>query len=204
VNLPSGGQQELPAGGHRRHELLLVAMARSVSTPELRGRLVRLRPITAADRRRIVEIRGTAEVAKRWRGDDLDAEFADDLADDELHQFAVETDGQVAGLIQFSEEQDPEYRHASIDIFIDPSMHRRGIATDAIGTLVDYLFDQRGHHRLVIDPAVDNMAAIACYRKLGFSPVGVMRAYERQADGSWADGLLMEMLHTDRARVRRR
>lgn len=170
-----------------------------VRLPELRGRHVRLRPVTHDDRRRIVEIRRTAEVARRWRGDDLDAEFIDDLADGELHQLAIETtDKQLAGLIQFSEEQEPEYRHASIDIFVDPTMHRQGIATDAIRTLADYLFDQRGHHRLVIDPAADNTPAIACYTKVGFKPVGVMRAYERQEDGSWADGLLMDMLRTDR------
>jgi aminoglycoside 6'-N-acetyltransferase len=50
----------------------------------------------------------------------------------------------------------------------------------------------------VIDPAADNEAAISCYTKVGFEPVGVMRAYERQADGRWADGLLMDMLRTDR------
>lgn len=165
----------------------------------LRGNDVRLRPISSDDRQRIVEIRRTDEVARRWRGDDLEAEFDDDLADEELHQFAVETvEGQVAGLIQFAEEDDPDYRHASIDLFIDPSMHRRGYANDAISTLVDYLFGQRGHHRLTIDPAVDNAPAIACYTKVGFKPVGVLRAYERQADGSWADGLLMDLLRTDR------
>ena len=41
---------------------------------------------------------------------------------------------------------------------------------------------------------VDNEAAIACYAGVGFRTVGVMRSYERQADGSWADGLLM--VHT--------
>jgi aminoglycoside 6'-N-acetyltransferase len=47
---------------------------------------------------------------------------------------------------------------------------------------------------LVIDPAADNTAAIACYRKVGFRSVGVMRKYELSADGTWHDGLLMELL----------
>ena len=167
--------------------------------PKLRGRHVGVRPVTEQDRTRIIEIRSTEEVSRRWRGGDLDAEFSEDLADDELHQFAIDTpDGQVVGMIQFSEEEDPDYRHASIDIFVDPPFHRRGFATDAIAALADWLFDRRGHHRLVIDPAADNEAAISCYTKVGFEPVGVMRAYERQADGRWADGLLMDMLRTDR------
>jgi aminoglycoside 6'-N-acetyltransferase len=35
-------------------------------------------------------------------------------------------DGRVAGLIQFSEELEPKYRHAGIDLFLDPALHRRG------------------------------------------------------------------------------
>lgn len=159
---------------------------------------MRLRPVTPADRTRLLTIRRTEEVARRWRGDDLDAEFTADLADDDLHQFAIETaDGTVAGMVQFGEEHDPDYRHASVDIFVDPAMHRRGIATDAILTIVEHLFGDRGHHRLVIDPAADNEAAIACYAKVGFRPVGVMRSYERNADGTWSDGLLMDLLRTD-------
>lgn len=170
-----------------------------MNLPQLRGRHVLIRPLSDGDRTRIIEIRGTAEVAQRWRGEDLDEEFSNDLADDELHQFAIETpDGQIVGMIQFSEEEDPDYRHASIDIFVDPAFHRRGFATGAIATLIDWLFDGRGHHRLVIDPAADSEAAISCYAKVGFKPVGVMRAYERTADGSWSDGLLMDMLHTNR------
>ena len=57
-----------------------------------------------------------------------------------------------------------------------------------------YLFRHRGHHRLTIDPAAANDRAIRCYAKVGFRPVGVMRAYERGLDGRFHDGLLMDML----------
>ena len=165
----------------------------------LGGRVVRLRPLAEGDRAAIVAIRATDEVRRRWRGDDLDAEFDHALDDPELQAFAIEDQhGAVVGMIQFAEVDDPEYRSASIDVFVAPDRHRRGYATDAIRTLVDVLFDRLGHHRLTIDPSADNIAAIECYRKLGFRPVGVMRQYEQQADGTWADGLLMDMLVTDR------
>jgi aminoglycoside 6'-N-acetyltransferase len=165
----------------------------------LQGERVRLRSTTADDRAALVAIRATEEVRRRWRGDDLEAELDDDLADDDVELLTIESaEGRVVGLIQFSEETDPEYRHASLDLFVDPAVHRQGIATDAIRTLADFLFDRRGHHRLTIDPAADNVAAIECYAKVGFEPVGVLRSYERQADGTWADGLLMDMLATDR------
>jgi aminoglycoside 6'-N-acetyltransferase len=49
----------------------------------------------------------------------------------------------------------------------------------------------------VIDPAADNVAAIRCYTKVGFKPVGVMRSYELGLDGAWHDGLLMDLLADD-------
>ncbi len=162
------------------------------------GERVRLRSTILEDGPALIAIRRTAVVRSRWRGDDLESEFVEDLHDEEVEQLTVEADEGIVGLIQFGEEDDPDYRHASIDIYIAPGMHRRGYGSDAIRTLVDHLFDQRGHHRLTIDPAADNSAAIGCYSAVGFRPVGVMRAYERRDDGSWADGLLMEMLATDR------
>jgi aminoglycoside 6'-N-acetyltransferase len=61
--------------------------------------------------------------------------------------------------------------------------------------VVRHLIDERGHHRITIDPSVGNSVAIRCYEKVGFRPVGVMRRYERHISSEeWRDGLLMELL----------
>lgn len=172
-------------------------MADQVENLELTGRSVTLKTTVEADREGLVAIRSIPEVQRRWRGEDLQVEFDDALDDDEAHRLTIRADASIVGLIQFAEEDDAEYRHASIDVYLDPAVHRRGIATDAIHTVVSYLFDQLGHHRLTVDPAADNVAAIECYASVGFQPVGVMREYEQQADGTWADGLLMELLARD-------
>jgi aminoglycoside 6'-N-acetyltransferase len=57
-----------------------------------------------------------------------------------------------------------------------------------------YAIELNGHHRLTIDPAADNPAAIRAYTKVGFRPVGVQRRAERGADGTWHDSLLMDLL----------
>ena len=164
----------------------------------IEGDAVRLRPATDADLDRLVAIRSTPEVYRRWGGKDLVAELSKSLADDELHLLAVEdTDRRVVGAIQWEEETEPDYRHASIDVFLDPAVHGRGLGTDAVRALAGHLFEQRGHHRITIDPAADNTAAIRCYEKVGFRPVGVMRSYERSPDGTWHDGLLMDLLADD-------
>lgn len=167
---------------------------------DLIGDRIRLRSAVASDADRLLEIRSTPEVRRWWRGDDIARELEENLADDETCHLCIEVDGEVVGLIQFAEEPDPEYRHASVDIYIDPALHRQGFATEAICILAAHLFDVVGHHRLTIDPAVANNAAVECYRRVGFREVGIMRSYERRADGSWADGLLMELLAADFAR----
>ena len=161
------------------------------------GERVRLRQGTVDDVAELVRIRSTPEVRARWRGDDLQAEVTDDLLSDELHTLIVEDEaGRTIGAIQWHEETEPDYRHAGIDIFLDPPSHAQGYGSDAVRTLVRHLFE-RGHHRLTIDPAADNDAAIHCYAKVGFQPVGIMRQYERGPDGTWHDGLLMELLADD-------
>jgi RimJ/RimL family protein N-acetyltransferase len=141
-----------------------------------------------ADLRRIGE---TAAVRERWG--DFGPEWPFD--DPDLTCFSIMVDGRVRGLIQYSEERDPDYRHAAIDIFVDPEVHGRGLCRNAIRILARHLLHDLGHHRLVIDPAADNAAAIRCYEAVGFRRVGIMRQYERNPDGSgWHDGLLLDLL----------
>ena len=164
----------------------------------LHGQAVRLRRVTADDAPRLAEILAHPEVARWWGRYDPDRvhrELVD--PDDGTVTFAVEANGQVIGLIQYWEETEPDYRHAAIDLFLHPDWHGRGLGADAIRTLARRLFAQRGHHRLTIDPAARNQRAIRAYRRVGFRPVGVMRRYERGPDGTWHDGLLMDLLPED-------
>ncbi|MEU4245552.1 GNAT family protein [Actinoplanes sp. NPDC026619] len=156
---------------------------------------MRLRAATEDDIPALAEIRSTPEVHRRWGGGtDLVAAVTEDLADAGKQVLAILHDERVVGAIQWSEEDDPDYRHAGIDIYLDPAVHGRGLGADAVRTLARHLIDDLGHHRLVIDPAADNHAAIRCYAKAGFRPVGIMRRYERGPDGTWHDGLLMDLL----------
>ncbi|SDS69663.1 GNAT family N-acetyltransferase [Actinoplanes derwentensis] len=166
-----------------------------MDTVTLSGARVRLRPAVGDDVPSLTRIRSTPEVYRRWGGgDDLAGVVSTDLADPGVHLLVILFEDRVVGAIQWSEEDDPDYRHAGIDIYLDPAFHRRGLGSDAVRTLARHLIDDRGHHRLVIDPAADNDAAIRCYATIGFRQVGVMRRYERGPDGDWHDGLLMDML----------
>lgn len=138
-------------------------------------------------------ILATPEVRLRWRDEDASPRWPFD--DPSATRFAVLLEGEVRGMVQYAEEDEPDYRHASIDIFVDPAVHGRGVGRDAVATLARHLVEERAHHRLVIDPAADNEPAIRCYTAVGFRPVGILRRYERDADGDgWHDGLLMDLL----------
>jgi aminoglycoside 6'-N-acetyltransferase len=164
----------------------------------LHGALVSLRPATTDDIPALAKIRATPEVYRWWRGEgDMASAVAADLAEADAYTFVVEHEGRVVGAIQWSAETEPDYRHASIDIYLDPAVHGRGMGADAVRTLARHLLTDEGFHRLVIDPAADNTAAIRCYGKVGFRPVGIMRQYERGSDGTWHDGLLMDLLAGD-------
>jgi RimJ/RimL family protein N-acetyltransferase len=150
-----------------------------------------VRPLAAGDEAELHRIHETPEVARWW---ELPGEgFPWD--EPGATRLTIEVDGAVAGLIEFWEEPEPKYRHAQIDLFLDPALHGRGLGTEAVRRVVRHLIDERGHHRITIDPAAANAAAIRTYEKVGFSPVGIMRRYERDVDGGgWHDGLLMELV----------
>ncbi|MBO2454986.1 aminoglycoside 6'-N-acetyltransferase [Actinomadura barringtoniae] len=154
---------------------------------KLSGESVVLRPVEKQDEETLHRIVREPEVAKWWGT----PEDFDDM-------LAIVVDGEVAGAIQYEEEDDPDYRHASIDIFLGSRHHGRGLGTDAVRTLASWLIDERGHHRLTIDPAAVNAAAIRSYTKVGFKPVGVMRQYERDPiSDEWRDGLLMDLIASE-------
>ncbi len=155
------------------------------------GRLVTLRPLEAGDVPALRRIRSTPEVARWWGPLEEDFPHADDP---DATRFSVLLDGEVVGMVQYAEENEPDYRHAWIDLFLDPQHHGQGIGTDAVATLVRHLISKRGHHRVTIDPAIDNSAAIRSYEKAGFRPVGVTRSSWRDPEGAWQDSLLMELV----------
>jgi aminoglycoside 6'-N-acetyltransferase len=158
------------------------------------GRL-RLRALAAGDEGELTRIHREPAVALWWE----QPEPAFPWDEPGSTRLTIVYDGAIAGLIQYWEEPEPKYRHAGIDVFLDPALHGRGIGSAAVGALARALIETRGHHRITVDPAVANAAAVRAYEKAGFARVGVMRRAERDADGDgWHDSLLMELVLEDR------
>ncbi len=161
----------------------------SAALPVLQGRLVRLRPVRDEDIPRLLAILVEPDVAAWWRR----AEW-EEIDEPGSLSFTVEVGGEIAGFIQANEEIAHDYYSSSVDLFVGSAHRGRGVGPDAMRTIIAWLVDERGHHRVTVDPAAVNARAIHVYEKLGFKPVGVLRRYERIADGTWRDALLMELL----------
>lgn len=162
----------------------------------LHGRTVLLRPATPDDAPAFRAALDREEVAQWWDGW---PSMQEDLTASEGEHLAIVTNGEVIGMIQWWEVDSPACRHSGIDMFLHPDHHRRGYGTDALNTIITWLLGPRGHHRVTIDPATDNTPAIACYEKAGFQRVGVLRQYWKDRDGTWRDGLLLDLVAGDLA-----
>jgi ribosomal-protein-alanine N-acetyltransferase len=75
-----------------------------------------------------------------------------------------------AGLFQAVDES-----HVTT-VVVDPDWHRRGIATRLLLALARAAVD-RGSHSLTLEVRVSNAGAQALYRRFGFAPAGMRKAY---------------------------
>jgi aminoglycoside 6'-N-acetyltransferase len=163
---------------------------------ELVGRAIVVVPVGPEHVDPLVSIIAEPSVARWWT--DTPSRFRAGLLDPDPEEtgFAILTAGdrKVIGYIQATQELEPGYRHAGIDLFIATAGQGHGFGPEAIRLVARWLIDARGHHRITIDPAAANARAIRAYEKVGFRRVGVLRQYERGLDGTWHDGLLMDLL----------
>jgi len=157
-----------------------------------------IRPILPEDAPALAAILAQPSVARWWGDFDQDRVERDLIVGEpDMRVYAIEVDGRLVGAIQSVEEPEPEFRHAGIDLFLDGDVQGQGVGPNAIRILARRLIDEDGHHRITIDPAAENEHAISAYEKVGFRRVGTLRSYQRMGDGTWADGLLMELLADD-------
>ena len=150
-----------------------------------------LAPLDIAHVKRLRELHGQPGVT-RWWGP-MAGGFPFD--EPESQRFAIVVDGEIAGLIQWGDDSYEETRHAYVDIFVGDDYAGRGIGTEAMRQMTGVLIDEHGYHRLTLDPAAENAAAIRSYEKAGFRPVGTLRrSYREDESGEWRDELLMELV----------
>ena len=108
----------------------------------------------------------------------------------------AERNGEVAGIVGLHPcGPMPRRRHAmSIGLAVAPEAQRQGIGTALMTAICDHADNWLGLLRLELGANVDNVAAIALYKKFGFEIEGTARGYALR-DGEYVDTHYMARLH---------
>jgi RimJ/RimL family protein N-acetyltransferase len=90
-----------------------------------------------------------------------------------------------------------EFKSCEIGILISPESARGGLATDALYTVLGYVFEERKFHRATFVTAVDNVGMRGWLDKAGATLEGIMRGIFLDGKGGWMDMCLYSILEGD-------
>lgn len=82
---------------------------------------------------------------------------------------------------------------ADIGIYLDRGFWSQGFGSEALGLLIEYLFDQNNLNKVRLSVHAYNEHAIKCYERIGFQHEGRSRE-ELWQDGRYQDICLMGLL----------
>ena len=118
--------------------------------------------------------------------------------DDTGYRFFIfqRADDALVGGVNLSNIQSGVAMSCSIGYWIGKDYARKDLMRDAVSSLLPFVFDTIGLHRLEAACLPSNVASEGLLRKLGFRQEGYARAYLR-IDGAWRDHLMFAMLEND-------
>lgn len=82
---------------------------------------------------------------------------------------------------------------AQLGYAIAHDQQRRGYATDAVRTMLDFAFGPLGRHRVSAAIGPENVASLAVIKRVGFTREGVLRDHVF-TNGAWRDSVLFSIL----------
>jgi RimJ/RimL family protein N-acetyltransferase len=170
----------------------------------IRGELVSLRPLTAADLERAERVAndpdyngpfGTYALAADG---DVRRRFELDgyLNHDHGRLIVVDASGATVGVVSYIaifHGPPPSNRVYNIGIDIDPAHRRRGYGAAAQALLARYLFDTYTIERVEASTDVENVAEQRALERAGFTREGILRHAQWRA-GAWRDICLYSKL----------
>jgi ribosomal-protein-alanine N-acetyltransferase len=117
------------------------------------------------------------------------------LADD-THPFAILDDGSIAGTINLFEIVRDGPESGVIGYWVDGARNGRGLATAAVGEMLEFAFGDLGLHRVEAATLVENLPSQRVLEKNEFERIGLARGYLRIA-GDWRDFFLFQRVADD-------
>jgi ribosomal-protein-serine acetyltransferase len=110
-------------------------------------------------------------------------------------QAAIRVDGRIAGSVGCHPIDWPN-RHCSIGYWQEAGRQGRGLMTRCCASLIDYLFEDLGLHRVTIQCGEGNTKSCAIPQRLGFTREGLLRQAEWVND-RWVDLIAWSVLEQE-------
>jgi ribosomal-protein-alanine N-acetyltransferase len=95
-------------------------------------------------------------------------------------------DGQLVGQLNVSQITYGSLSSATLGYWVIESVAGKGLTTLAVALATDYLFFERGLHRIEVCIRPENIASLRVVEKLGFRYEGLRRRYIH-INGAWSD-----------------
>jgi ribosomal-protein-alanine N-acetyltransferase len=117
------------------------------------------------------------------------------LAED-THPFVILDGDAIAGTINLFNIHREALQSGTIGYWVDHARNGRGLATAAVGEMLEYAFDELDLHRVEAATLVDNTTSQRVLEKNGFERIGLARQFLR-IDAEWQDFFLFQRLADD-------
>jgi ribosomal-protein-alanine N-acetyltransferase len=119
-----------------------------------------------------------------------------DLEHGRAHPYVLELDGAVVGRVNVTNVSRGPFCSGSLGYWVAGSHNGRGVATTAVGQVLQQCFGEHGLHRVEAATLVDNHASQTVLARNGFVLIGRAPQYLKIA-GEWRDHLLFQRIQPD-------
>lgn len=128
---------------------------------------------------------------------ELLGKWVEEYEKSDYYSWAIEYNGRLIGSISAPSITERDER-TEIGYCIARDCWNKGITTEALEAVCNYLFDEVGFNRLEIRHATENPASGKVAQKCGFIPEGIMRESFRSSRGVFCDLVMLGRLKSDR------
>ena len=130
----------------------------------------------------------TQSLVKQW---------AESYASPTVYRWGIELEGILIGDIAVVRWQEKE-ESCEIGYCLGSLYWNRGLMTEALKRVIDYLMDDVGFRRIMLCHDTKNPASGRVMEKCGLKKEGVFREMKKRKDGTWMDVAFYAILSRDR------
>lgn len=166
--------------------------------------MVRIRPATVEDAATVSELyQANRAFLEPWEPVRDEAFFTSDgqlqrlrAAESERREgtgyaCVIEHDDRAVGMVSLSAIARGPAQTANLGYWVAKTVNGRGVATQAVGLILDLAFDELQLHRVQAATLLHNTASQRVLERNGFERIGHARSYLKIA-GDWQDHLLFQ------------